>query len=182
LNPGADAGPGTNSDSVVKVPDWKGTGGFTAAQYAWSGGDVSPATPGPKNRGKNYFYGGPDAATSIGTQVIAVPAGAVSSGKVHFVLSGWLGGYSSQGDNAALTVAFLNSNGSALAAGKIGPVTETQRNGNSELLYRHLTGVVPAATTEASIQLVISRTDGSDNDGMADNLGLVFSPAPTKSS
>ena len=182
LNPGAEAGPGTNSDSVVKVPDWKGTGGFTAAQYAWSGGDLSPTTPGPKNRGKNYFYGGPDAATSIGTQVIAIPAGAVSSGKIDFLLSGWLGGYSSQGDNAALTVAFLNSTGSALAASKIGPVTEAQRDGNSELLYRQYKGVVPATTTRVSIRLVILRTDGSDNDGMADNLGLVFSPAPAKSS
>ena len=37
LDPGAEAGPGSNEDTVVKVPDWQQTGGFTAAQYAWSG-------------------------------------------------------------------------------------------------------------------------------------------------
>ena len=52
LNPGAEAGPGTSSDSVVKVPDWKQTGGFTAAQYSWSGGDISVTSPGPSARGR----------------------------------------------------------------------------------------------------------------------------------
>ncbi len=48
LNPGAEAGPGSNTDSVVKVPDWKPGGGFTAAQYAWGGGDITATTPARK--------------------------------------------------------------------------------------------------------------------------------------
>ena len=54
LNPGAEAGPGTSSDSVVKVPDWKQTGGFTAADYSWSGGDISATSPGP-SAGQELF-------------------------------------------------------------------------------------------------------------------------------
>src|ERR1700733_10606448 len=73
-NPGADAGKGTATDSVVKVPDWKQTGAFTAAQYAWDA-DLSTTTPGPTKRGKNYFYGGPSDLISTGTQVITVGTG-----------------------------------------------------------------------------------------------------------
>ncbi len=175
LNPGAEAGVGTNEDTVVKVPDWKPAGGFTAAQYAWSGGDITATTPGPKNRGKNYFYGGPDALRSTGTQTMMVAAGGISAGKVTFTLSGWLGGFSSQGDNAQMYMTFENTTGTALGKVSLGPVTEGQRSGNSELLLRHVSGQVPAATRQVVVKLVMSRTSGSDNDGMADNLLLVFS-------
>ncbi len=175
LNPGAEAGPGTNNDTVVKVPDWKQAGGFTAAQYAWGGGDITATTPGPKNRGKNYFYGGPDAARSTGTQMIKVAAAGISAGKASYVLSGWLGGYSSQGDNAQVYMTFENAAGSSLAQTSLGPVTAGQRADSSELLFRQTTGAVPAATRTVVVKLVMSRTDGSDNDGMADNLSLVFS-------
>ncbi|HTX00833.1 MAG TPA: hypothetical protein VMD59_18780 [Acidimicrobiales bacterium] len=174
LNSGADQGPGTNDDTVVKVPHWKGTGAFTAAQYAWGGGDISNTTPGPKNHGKNYFYGGPDAAKSTGTQLIAVAAGGVSSGKAHFTLSGWLGGYSSQSDDCALYATFENSAGAPLDIVHVGPVTAAQRKDNSELLLRSTTGLVPAKTATVKVQLVMIRYDGSDNDGMADSLSLVF--------
>src|ERR1700683_744275 len=95
-NPGAESGKGTASDSVVQVPHWKGTHGVTAAQYAWSGGAVDATSPGPKHRGKNYFYGGPDSAKSTGTQIVDVASGGVSGGHVVYTLSGWLGGFSSQ--------------------------------------------------------------------------------------
>jgi hypothetical protein len=54
------------------------------------------------------------------------------------------------------------------------PVRETQRKGNSELLFRSSTGMVPSATAELKIQLVMVREAGSDDDGLADNLSLVF--------
>ncbi|HUC58310.1 MAG TPA: hypothetical protein VMA95_12980 [Streptosporangiaceae bacterium] len=174
LNPGAEAGKGTDDDTRVKVPDWKQTHGFTAAQYAWSGGDLSASTKGPKHRGKNYFYGGPDSAKSTGTQVDAIAAGGVGSGKVHFTLSGWLGGYSSQGDYATVTVTFLTSKGQPLAAAVIGPVTEAQRKGNSELLFRTISGKVPARTRGVRLVIKMVREEGSDDDGLADNLSLTF--------
>jgi hypothetical protein len=173
-NPGAEAGKGANGDYVVKVPDWKQTGGFTAALYTWSGGDLSPTSPGPKNRGKNYFYGGPDAAVSTGTQLVKVAAAGVNGGKVKFTLSGWLGGYDSQGDHAVLDVTFETAQGKALAKYGIGPVTEAQRNGVSELLFRTRSGLVPAGTRLLKIELIMVREEGSDNDGLADNLSLVF--------
>jgi hypothetical protein len=177
LNPGADAAKGTSSDSVVKVPHWKGTHGFTAATYAWGksgGGDLSPTSPGPKNRGANYFYGGPDSAVSTGTQVISVAAGGITTGKVHWTLAGWLGGFSSQADHAVLDLTFENAKGKAIATYGIGPVTEAQRRGVSKLLLRQRTGVVPTGTRELKIELILTRDAGSDNDGLADSLSLVF--------
>ncbi len=174
LNPGADQGKGTSSDSVVPVPHWKGTHGFTAAAYSWAGGDLSPTSPGPKSRGANYFYGGPDSAVSTGTQVISVAAGGIKTGKVHYTLAGWLGGYDSQGDYAVLDLTFENSKGKAIATYGIGPVTEAQRGGVSELLFRQRTGVVPPGTRELKLELIMTREEGSDDDGLADSLSLVF--------
>jgi hypothetical protein len=174
-NPGAEAAPGTNDDAVVKVPGWKGTGGFTAAQYAWSGGDLSATTPGPKDRGKNYFYGGPSSARSTGTQVIDVASRGISTGRVQYALSAWLGGYSAQGDDATLVVSFESVNRKVLSTVVLGPVTMAQRDDNSELLLRQRSGPVPSATRVVNVQLIMVRYSGSDNDGMADNLSLVFS-------
>lgn len=173
-NPGAEAGQGTSSDSIVKVPGWTQTGGFTAAAYSWSGGDLSRTSPGPKNRGKNYFYGGPDSARSTGSQVISLPAGGISSGRATYALSGWIGGYDGQGDYCYLTVTFENASGAPLATQKIGPITEAQRKHVSELLRRSKKGTVPAATRTVKVQLVMVRKAGSDNDGLADNLALVL--------
>ena len=177
LNPGADAAKGTSSDSVVKVPHWKGTHGFTAATYAWGksgGGDLSPTSPGPKNRGANYFYGGPDSAVSTGTQEISVAAGGIKTGKVDYTLAGWLGGFSGQGDHAVLDLTFENTKGKTIATYGIGPVTEAQRRGVSKLLLRQRTGVVPTGTRELKVELILTRDAGSDNDGLADSLSLVF--------
>ncbi|HMK96292.1 MAG TPA: hypothetical protein VK425_02035 [Acidimicrobiales bacterium] len=174
LNPGAEAGPGAPNDTVVAVPDWKATGGFTATQYAWSGGDVSETSPGPPNRGKNYFYGGPDAAKSTGTQLISVPRAGVSYGRIIYNVSAWLGGYDGQEDDTVMYVIFEGTTGAALSTVLLGPVTEAQRRGESELLYRHKSGLVPAATQTIKVELVMTRYQGSDNDGLADNLSLVL--------
>ena len=173
-NPGADAGKGADADVIVKVPDWKQTGAFTAAQYAW-GVDLSATTPGPTKRGKNYFYGGPSALLSTGTQMIKVGTGGISTGRVSYVLSAWLGGYSDQPDNARLIVTFESSAGTALKTATLGPVTVGQRHDVSGLFLRQGTGKVPAETQEIKVELVMTLLEGGDNDGLADNLSLVFS-------
>lgn len=172
-NPGGETAPGSTDDNVVKVPDWKATGDFTTVQYS-AGGDLSPTSPGPPNRGKNYFYGGPYALKSTGSQVIIVGTSGVTSGKVSFVLSGWLGGYADQGDYTTLTATFESAAGLALRKVTIGPVTAPQRHDISELLYRQATGVVPAATKRITGEMAMIKLFGGDDDGLADNLSLVF--------
>jgi hypothetical protein len=173
-NGGAEAGKGANADVKVKVPDWTPTKHFTAARYTWTGGDLSPTSPGAPHRGKNYFYGGPESTRSSGSQTVTVAGSGVSTGKVTFKLSGWLGGYSDQSDRATLTASFERANGTVLSAASIGPVSVGARHDISKLLHRSTTGKVPAGTRKIALTLVMSRGSGSDNDGMADNLSLVF--------
>jgi hypothetical protein len=176
-NPGADAGKGANGDVVVKVPNWQATGDFSAEQYA-SSEDLSPTSPGPAKRGANYFYGGPYATQSTGSQVIKVGTSGITSGKITYVLSAWLGGYADQGDYTTLTATFESSAGKAISKVTMGPVTAAQRHDISELLARQRTGVVPASTAKIKIELVMVKLVGGDNDGLADNLSLVFSTPP----
>ena len=174
LNSRRGARTGAGSDVKVRTPDWKQTGGFTATQYAWTSGDVSATTPGPKHRGKNYFYGGPASARSTGTQVRTVTAGGIRSGKVRYLLSGWLGGFDGQGDHTTLVLTFERADGTVIGSVRLGPVTEAQRKGVSELLFRSVRGKVPSATRKLKIELIMVRASGSDNDGLADNLSLVL--------
>lgn len=175
VNPGAEAGTGAAGDDVVKIPGWKGSFGFTAGRYAWASSDVTAASPGPPGRGKNYFYGGPAVTGSgnvtTGTQTIPLPR----AGGLHATLSGWLGGYSSQGDDTRLTVTFSGSGSQTLGILKIGPVSSAQRGSVSKLLFRSAGTMVPRGTTSAKVVLTMTRYAGSDNDGLADNLSLVLS-------
>ena len=180
-NPSAEAGAGSSADTVVPVPDWKGTGGFTAALYSWGGGDVSSSTPGPPEEGKpgnlNYFYGGPAAAVSTGTQAVPV-AGADG---LTATLSGWLGGYATQLDDAKVTASFVDTSGHVLGSVNIGPVTETDRKGVSGMFFRTASAPIPPGTVSATVVIEIVRNAGSDNDGLADDLSLVIDQPPTSS-
>ena len=174
-NPGAEVGPGAASTGSVPVPDWKATGSFTAVQYAWSGGDLTKLTPGPPSPGKNYFAGGYASAVATGSQTIEIPAGALSGSDTTYTLSGWLGGYGPQGDDATFSARFQSATGATLATATIGPVTVKERDDNSKLLYRSSAGTVPEGTRQVLITLVFQRYEGAYNDGVADNLSLVFS-------
>ena len=59
-NPGAEGGLGiTSVGASGAVPGWTTVAGeFGAASYTFPNGWFSQKTKGPKNRGKNYFFGG----------------------------------------------------------------------------------------------------------------------------
>jgi uncharacterized RDD family membrane protein YckC len=176
-NGDAEAGPGSLDFSVVSVPLWKTTEGeFTVVQYTDKRGDLlSLQSPGPEGRGHNYFAGG-KVATSSAMQLIEVStsAAAIDTGKTRFRLSGYLGGYAEQEDNAVLTATFLNAEGKPLGTASIGPVTAVDRKQESALLERTTSGIVPVATRRIEVQLRMTRVEGQDNDGYADNLSLVL--------
>ena len=124
--PGAEGGRGQNEPGETgNVPGWTNTAGaFGAAAYTGFGvGWFNATSQGPKNRGKNYFFGGTStAATSahatIGTQTIKLPAAAAGH---KATLSGWLGNYNA--DTAQVRAAFTDASGKVLAAVRIGPDT-----------------------------------------------------------
>lgn len=165
-----------NGDAV-DVPGWSRTGRFTIDSYTESNADLDNSSPGPPDRGSFYFYGGSSNPLSSAFQDIDVSSAStlIDSGTVQYALSAWIGGYSSQEDNAALTVQFRSWSGTVLGSVTLGPINATDRNNVSSLLQRSQSGGVPSGTRVIRVSLTITRVDGSDNDGMADSLSLVLS-------
>lgn len=173
-NPGAEGGRGQNAAGETgNVPGWTNTAGaFGAAAYTGFGvGWFNATSQGPKNRGKNYFFGGTStAATSaqatIGTQTIKLPAAAAGH---KATLSGWLGNYSS--NTSQVRAAFLDASGKVLAAVRIGPDTTI---GGSNMAFRTRHGTVPKGAV--SVSVVVTFTDHANyNLAGADDLSLVLS-------
>lgn len=118
---------------------------------------------------------------STGSQLIDLTIGAssINLGTVSFDLSAFLGGFSTQGDNAKLKVEFLNAASQLLASTTIGPVTNVERSNTTGLLFRETSGIVPSGTRSARLVLTLTRTEGAYNDGYADNLSLILrEPVP----
>jgi hypothetical protein len=176
-NGDAEAGQGSfDGLTVERVPGWATNGNFTVAQY---GGEGLPSQtdPGPPDRGSNFFAGGPNNASSSASQLVNVApvAHLIDSGAVTFNLSGYLGGFFDQDDNAALRVIFERG-GQALGSAQIGPVSAADRGNLTGLLFRSTSGSVPAGTRQVRIVLQMTRAPYYFyNDGNADNLGLMLS-------
>ncbi len=172
-NPGAESGKGQNAvNESGAVPGWtKTTGAFGAALYTAAGLNFTPTGMGPKDKGKNYFFGGdiPGAQfpESVGTQTIKLPAGAVGH---KATLSGWLGNYSN--DTAQVRAQFMDGSGKMISALRIGPDTTISTSG--DMAFRTRSATVPAGA--ASIAVVITFTDHNNaNEAGADDISVVVS-------
>ena len=177
-NPGAELGRGVSDTGgvVPRIPGWMKTGQFTVVRYGASGG-FPDATVGKAIRGgKNFFAGGPANPNSGARQLLALAsrARAIDAGDLTATLSGYLGGYSGQRDSLTVTATFLDGSGQKLGTIQIGPVTPAQRKNVTGLFPRTARAAVPAKTRSAEVSLRAVRTDGSYNDGYADNLRLTF--------
>jgi len=187
VNPGADASPGFDQDSTNlsnDLPGWVRSAFFTSDSYQDTAGDLYQVTGGPTDAGSNYFYGGidvADASNPIATAFqdidISSAASLIDAGNVPYTLAGWLGGFSSQDDNTVVSVQFENWSGTVLGTGQIGPVLAADRNDNSEMIQKSTNGGVPAGTRLIHILLTMTRTEGTNNDGIADSLSLVLGSA-----
>ena len=181
-NPGAEAGPcstNTAGSEVVDVPGWILTaGGFTCTEYG-TGAFPSPTDPGPAVRGENFFNGGP-IPLSNGRQTIGLGSfvSAIDGGAVSFTLSGWLGGFSTQGDYARFFARFLDVSDAELGVFSIGPVSTADRMSQTGLLFRSLDGAVPVGARSVQLDMEMTRLAGLSNDGYADNLSLVLHATP----
>ena len=176
VNGNAEAGPGaTGSSEVMKPPGWTTTGQFTAVKYGAAGGFPDKTSAGPTDRGANFFAGG-NAPVSTATQTISLAAGAadIDKGSVTYVLSAWLGGYSSQDDNAKVTLIFKGAAGASIAQTQLGPVLATERKGVTGFFPRKTSDSVPKGARSATITLTMTRAVGTYNDGEADDVSLIL--------
>ena len=128
-----------------------------------------------RGRGKNYFWGG-KVAHSVIEQIADVSDVSkwIDKGVVKFELSGILGGYKAQNDRAFLLAEFLDKNDVVLGTAQIGPVTNSDRNNVTTMVFRKNTGNVPIGAQSIRFELNAIRTEGTDNDGYADKLSMVL--------
>jgi hypothetical protein len=176
VNGDAEAAVGSTDGQPVATPGWTITGNATAITWGASGGYPITTDPGPSDRGKNFLAGGPSDELSTLSQTISLASygNAFAGGSVTFALSAYLGGFSSQEDNAVLALSFRNAGGAEISTTSIGPVTAAERVDATGLLLRKTTGAVPPAARSVVVTLTMTRLEGSANDGYADNLSLVL--------
>ena len=170
-----------NGDAELGTAGWTATDPtplFWAVDYGpnW----VQTTQPGPADRGNKLFVGGSGQSIALGSQVADVGSAAaqIATGQVGYTLSGWLGGWTSQGDNALLYVSFLDAAANLLGSATLGPVTPADRGNTTGLFYRETTGLLPGGTTQVRFDLSMERLVSGDNDGYADQLAFTISPVP----
>lgn len=165
-----------NGDAEAGVSGWtayEGTDLFQSVDYGsnW----VLPTQPGPVDRGAKMFAG-ESSAFSAGSQSVDVSSltASFATGKTAFDLNGYLGGWTSQGDNAQLMVSFIDAASADISYVILGPVTPAERGNQTGLLFRQINGFVPVGTAQIKFDLSMERLNSSDNDGYADNLAFVI--------
>jgi hypothetical protein len=182
VNPGAETGEcSPNGLQGVTLPGWNITSGMpNIVCYGTAGGYPTSSTPGSPMRGNAFFAGG---ATGNGAmeQVVDVSSGAsaIDAGGVTFNLSGWLGGYASQNDRAAVTATFYSGSGSSLATRQIGPVLAADRANTTEFLQKQASGTVPSGTRTINVTVSYTWAAGNTTDGYVDDLSLTVSTTVT---
>jgi len=160
-----------NGDAEAGVAGWSGYDGYSLFQSVNYGSNwVLPTQPGPADRGAKMFTGLGQYA--VGYQ--SLDLGTATAQPVSYSLSGWLGGWTSQGDNALFYVQFLDDAGNEVGNAALGPVTPDDRGNQTSLLYRASDGWLPAGTRQLSFWLSMERIEPDDNDGYADNLSFVL--------
>lgn len=167
-----------NGDAENGTTGWTVFDGYQNIQsVAYGSNWVLPTEPGPSNRGLKMFAG--LGARAAAYQMLDLsPLGDLSNSSVNYKLSGWLGGWQSQGDNALLYVSFLDASGNEIGHTDIGPVTAADRGNKTGLLLRQNSGLLPTGTASLMFSLSMERLVSSDNDGYADNLSFVLSTTP----
>lgn len=177
VNPGAEEGAASpDGAAAVAIPGWAVEGAMTVVPYGAPGGFPTVDDPGPVDRGGQFFVGGPDSPVSTARQAVSIApvAALVDAGLVRYTLAGFLGGWTTQRDDAVLTATFRAS-GRTLGAASIGPVTADDRSDATGLLPRADFGTVPAGTRQVVITLSLrvgEEPPATYNDGYADALAF----------
>ena len=77
-----------------------------------------------------------------------------------------------------MTATFLDGAGAKLGSIQLGPVTAAQRKNATTLLPESKQVVLPRQRRSVSLAMLAVRTDGSYNDGYADNVALSLAGTP----
>jgi predicted Ser/Thr protein kinase len=182
VNGNAEASDGVTAlTDLAVVPGWSLSGNFTTLQYNIPNALIGATDPGPDDRGRSVFVGGANNALSSASQTIDISVGAttIDQGSVSYELSGYLGGYKGEADNAALKLTFQDQSGKVLAEAALGPVAPSDRSYGTKLISQDIVGTVPVGTRSIEVQLLMTRSGTeSYNHAFADNLSVILSGPP----
>jgi hypothetical protein len=179
VNGDAESGPGTDGTTVAAhVPGWTTSGSFNVIAYGAPNGYPANDTPGPTDRGKNFFSGGSEGDRSSATQTLDLTSVAplLATGKFSYSFSAWMGGVAGQNDHPEISAQFLGTGDAVLATATLPKVLDDERSGETALLLKKVSGPVPPGTLKIKIDMEMVKTDGAENDAYADNLSLVLTP------
>ena len=172
-NPGAEAGLGIMAvDASGAVPGWTKSRASSAQPRTRSRTVGSRRDPtDPKNRGKNYFFGGTtraavEAQATIGKQTIKLPAAA--TGKTA-TLSGWLGNYVK--NTAQVRAQFEDAAGKLLSAVRIGPDTTIA---GTNMTARSRSAKVPVGAKQVTVVVTFAGGGANYKLAGADALSLIL--------
>lgn len=167
-----------SSYSQVEIPGWEISNRLTVLPYGMPGGFPTLTNLGPENRGKQFFVGGPSNAVSTAFQTIILAdlAPLIDAGQVKYKLSAYLGGIKGQEDHAKVEAVFKKADGIPTGQISIGPVTLTDRNYDTQLLLRSTTGLLPPGTRKVEVLVIVTRVNGTYNDGLVDCVSLILAP------
>ena len=177
-NGDAEAGQASSDKNrpVAAIPGWNIVRNPDVANWGDDGRLSKDNAPGPLDRGKHYFVGGPANSLSSLTQDVDVTAiaGTVDANGVVFNVSAYLGGIASDRATAALTVTFFTAGGTSVKTLTLGPVSDHDDSKVDGLYLRRQIGLVPALTRRINLALVFTGGDSSYNYGAADNVSLLL--------
>jgi hypothetical protein len=154
---------------------WFDLSSTTLGAYGANTNFPSFASPGPVDRGDNFFLGGTTNGWISQRIDISDVADDVDGSGVDYVLSGWFGGSGAQEDVAALTARFLDATGAALGSNAVGSVSAGERLGVTVLLERRTNGVLPPGTRFVEF-ILTNHVASGQNDASADTLSFVLTP------
>lgn len=181
VNSGAEANAGVWNDGRNVPPlGWVASGGFGAVGYeGWHG------SAGSADHGRNLFVIAPGESGGAGTQVVDLEAVAaeIDAGRLQAVLSGWLGGSTSESEAAKLMALFRNATGETTGSVEFSS-TEAGAGADSEpgaLVRQEQEVLVPAGTRVAEVTLELRRQTLSATGGVGDDLSLVLERVTTAS-
>ncbi len=90
-------------------------------------------------------------------------------------MSAWIGGWSTQDDNARASLTFANQVNQMVGnVTTIGPVMAIDRSSTSSLLFRQASGLVPVGARFMTIIITITCVAPTSNDGDVDNISVVL--------
>lgn len=155
---------------------WWDYSGTTLAVYGANTNFLNAESPGPTNRGNNYFLGGTNRNTFVSQTIdVSELSSDIDDPGVDFQLSGWLGGAGTLSNSAMLMVRFLSNPTNALGTNYLGPVITSDRGSVSGLLQCTTEGSLPAGTRLVEFTLTLT-SENASNDAAADNLSFVLTP------